>query len=125
MGQRAESSSRHNNGCSHSGSETEILQSYIEALERFAVGSLCRPPSLARVRAELPKALRPDPLGARNQMRATISETATAPPQAAAPNAAAAGLPPVPSVPASLPESPLVGRGGFGKAAVARKKKSS
>ena len=27
--------------------ETEIQQSYIEALERFAVGSLCRPPSLA------------------------------------------------------------------------------
>ena len=51
MGQRAESSSRHNNGCSHSGSETEILQSYIEALERFAVGSLCRPPSLARALA--------------------------------------------------------------------------
>jgi hypothetical protein len=105
--------------------ETEIQQSYIEALERFAVGSLCRPPSLARVRADLPKALRPDPLGARNQMRATIGETATAPPPAAEPNAAAAGSPPAPSVAASLPESTLVGRGGFGKAAVARKKKSS
>jgi len=71
----------------------------------------------------LRKALRPDPLGARN--RATIGETATAPPPAAEPNAAAAGSPPAPSVAASLPESTLVGRGGFGKAAVARKKKSS
>ena len=77
------------------------------------------------MRADLPKALRPDPLGARNQMRATIGETATAPPPAAEPNAAAAGSPPAPSVVASLPVSTLVGRGGFGKAAVARKKKSS
>lgn len=102
VGQRAESRSRHNNGCSHSGSETEIQQSYIEALERFAVGSLCRPPSLARVRADLRKALRPDPL------RATIGETATAPPPKELPiNAAAAGSPRAPSEAASLPESTL------------------
>jgi uncharacterized protein YgiB involved in biofilm formation len=76
------------------------------------------------VRADLPKALRPDPLGARNQMRATIGETATATAPAAEPNAAAAGSPRAPSEAASLPESTLVGRGGFGKAAVARTKKS-
>ena len=75
--------------------------------------------------ADLRKALRPDPLGARNQIRATIGETATAPPPAAEPNAAAAGSPRAPSEAASLLESTLVGRGGFGKAAVARTKKSS
>jgi hypothetical protein len=99
-------------------------------LHRSTRALRCRlplPASIARACAcaDLRKALRPDPLGARNQIRATIGETATAPPPAAEPNAAAAGSPRAPSEAASLPESTLVGRGGFGKAAVARKKKSS
>lgn len=43
--------------------ETEISEDYIHALEQWAVGKLGRAPSLPRIRAELPRQIRPSPRG--------------------------------------------------------------
>ena len=89
--------------------------SYIEALEQWAIGTLGRAPSLGRVRDELPKALRPDPLGKRNEIRAAPPATADTSAAEASTGLAAGPAAGAPST--APPRSPLVGRGSFGTAA--------
>ena len=100
--------------------ETEIQRSYIDALEAWAVGTLGRPPSLDRIRQELPKQLRPDPLRPRNQMRAPAPAAA---PEDTTPKRAPAQAPAdsiaTPAA-AAAPASPAPLSGGFGTAAVRR-----
>ena len=97
--------------------EVELQQCYLDALERWAVDSLGRPPSVARVREELPRAVRPDPLGKRNEMRTGVAPPPGRPLDGDEPSDAMLAPSAARSVP---PPSPLMGRGGFGRAAFSR-----
>ena len=129
--------------------ETEISEDYAHALERWAVGAMGRAPSLTKVRAELPRQLRPSPRGAPPlgaeitelevvpyipppaavALQATAQHGAGSPTAAAVPTADAAshavveleGEAPKVRKPTDVlpPDSPL-GRGGFGAAAIRR-----
>ena len=115
--------------------ETEIADEYLRALERWATDTLGRPPSLERLREELPRQVRPPP---RARSGSVIGGGAPAPAEpvgtgkenAAAAETAAETAPPSKQISPSQPPpdaggggippgSPLR-RGGFGAAAIRR-----
>ena len=100
--------------------ETEIYEEYAQALERWAVDSLGRTPSLPRVLVELQRQIRPKPR--KTSKDAGLLAPSAAPPSAPPDRKAARSAVNVGAVGGggALPQGSPCAKGGFGAAAIRR-----